>query len=80
MTMWHLARAVAETARISAPTIVEGLTGRLTPELCDERLADWSRRLLLQAKVTLDVEGLERAPTNEAFVVMSNHNPTTTSP
>jgi 1-acyl-sn-glycerol-3-phosphate acyltransferase len=73
MTMWHLARAVAETARISAPTILGGLTGKLTPELCDERLLEWSRRLLAQAKITLQVEGLERAPANEAFVVMSNH-------
>jgi 1-acyl-sn-glycerol-3-phosphate acyltransferase len=73
MTMWHLARAVVETVRISAPTIVEGLTGSLSPEVCDERLLEWSRRLLLQANVTLHIEGLERAPANEAFVVMSNH-------
>jgi 1-acyl-sn-glycerol-3-phosphate acyltransferase len=77
MTLWHLARAVVETARISAPTIAEGLTGALTPEVCDERLAEWSRRLLLQAKITLRVEGLDRArtpgETDETFVVMSNH-------
>ena len=73
MTMWHLARAVVETARISAPTIVEGLTGSLTPEVCDDRLLEWSRRLLEQAKIQLHVEGLARAPANEAFVVMSNH-------
>lgn len=73
MTMWHLARAVVETARISAPTIVEGLTGSLTPEVCDERLLEWSQRLLGQAKIKLHVEGLERAPASEAFVVMSNH-------
>lgn len=73
MTLWHLARAVAETARISVPTLVEGLRGSLTPEQCDERLQLWSRRLLVQAGVTLRVEGLERAPANETFVVMSNH-------
>lgn len=73
MTMWHLARAVAETASISVPTLVEGLFGRLTPEMCDARLLEWSERLLEQAKVTLIVEGLDRAPANEAFVVMSNH-------
>src|SRR5262245_60078187 len=73
MTLWHLARAVAETARISVPVLLEGLTGRLTEEVCDERLQLWSRRLLLQARVTLRVEGLERAPADEAFVVMSNH-------
>ena len=73
MTLWHLAQAVAETARISAPTLFEGLTGSLTPELCDARLDEWSRRLLEQAKIHLEVRGLERAPANEAFVVMSNH-------
>jgi 1-acyl-sn-glycerol-3-phosphate acyltransferase len=73
MTLWHLARAVAETARISAPTLVDGLTGRLSPEVCDARLLEWSRRILLQADVRLHVEGLDRAPANEAFVVMSNH-------
>ena len=73
MTLWHLARAVAETARISVPTLVDGLAGSLTPELCDERLQLWSRRLLLQAGVMLRVEGLERAPAGETFVVMSNH-------
>lgn len=73
MTLWHLARAVAETARISAPTLVDGLTGRLSPQVCDDRLLEWSRRILLQAGVQLQVEGLERAPADEAFVVMSNH-------
>ena len=73
MTLWHLARAVAETARISAPTIVEGLTGRLTPEVCDARLLEWSRRLIEQAGIELVVTGLERAPADETFVVMSNH-------
>jgi 1-acyl-sn-glycerol-3-phosphate acyltransferase len=73
MTLWHLARAVAETVRISVPTLVDGLTGSLTPEICDERLQLWSRRLLQQAGVMLRVEGLERAPSDETFVVMSNH-------
>jgi len=73
MTLWHLARAVVATARISVPTLIDGLVGNLTPELCDERLQLWSRRLLLQAGVMLRVEGLERAPAGETFVIMSNH-------
>src|SRR5262252_9168914 len=73
MTFWHLARAVAETARISVPTLIEGLSGKLTAAGCDERLMLWSRRLLEQAGITLRVEGLERLPADEAFVVMSNH-------
>jgi 1-acyl-sn-glycerol-3-phosphate acyltransferase len=73
MTLRHLAHAIVETARISVPTLVEGITGKLTPEICDQRLFDWSAKLLEQAKITLQVEGLERAVPGEAFVIMSNH-------
>lgn len=73
MTIAHLATAVLETARISAPTVVQGLLGTLTPEACDRRLDSWSKKLLSLASVDLQVEGLEHAPPDEAFVVMSNH-------
>lgn len=73
MTLYHLATAIYETALISAPTIVEGLVGRLTPEQCDARLSEWSRKLLELAQVRLEVQGLEHAPPGETFVVMSNH-------
>jgi 1-acyl-sn-glycerol-3-phosphate acyltransferase len=73
MTLAHLATAIYETAVISAPTLVEGLVGTLTASKCDERLEDWSRKLLDDAEITLEVEGLERAPSSETFVIMSNH-------
>ena len=73
MTLYHLATAVLETARISAPTLVEGLIGKLTPEQCDARLDTWSRKLLELAGVTLETEGLSHAAPGETFVVMSNH-------
>lgn len=73
MTLYHLATAVYETAVISAPTLVEGLIGRLTPEQCDARLDTWSRKLLELAGVRLETQGLEHAPHGETFVVMSNH-------
>jgi len=73
MTIFHLATAVLETARISAPTIFEGLIGKLTPEQCDARLDAWSRKLLELADVKLEVQGLSHAPPGETFVVMSNH-------
>jgi 1-acyl-sn-glycerol-3-phosphate acyltransferase len=73
MTLRHLAQAIVETARISIPTLVEGITGKLTPQICDQRLFDWSAKLLEQAQITLQVEGLERAVPGEAFVIMSNH-------
>ena len=73
MTMRHLALAITETARISVPTLVAGVTGTLTPEICDERLQTWSARLLAQAKVDLHVSGQQNAPSGETFVIMSNH-------
>jgi 1-acyl-sn-glycerol-3-phosphate acyltransferase len=73
MTLGHLTFAVVETARISIPTLIEGFSGKLSPELCDQRLNDWSHKLLDNAKVQLEVEGLELATPGEAFVVMSNH-------
>ncbi|MET0386910.1 MAG: lysophospholipid acyltransferase family protein [Polyangiales bacterium] len=73
MTLAHLATAVYETARISAPTIVQGLLGTLTAEDCDRRLDTWSAKLLQLAEVDLRVDGLSLAPLDETFVVMSNH-------
>lgn len=73
MTLLHLARAVMATARISVPTMLEGVTGRLTPEVCDARLYAWSRVLVEQAGIELQVNGLGRLPGDEAFVIMSNH-------
>ncbi len=65
--------AVAETLRISAPTVIDAALGRLTREGCDHRLAEWSTRLLREAEIELDVHGDEHARTGETFVVMSNH-------
>ena len=74
MASWFLsARAVWETFLISAPTIVDGLFGRVTIEKCDVRLRRWATRLLDQADVTRVIEGAEHATTDEVFVVMSNH-------
>ncbi|HEY2733937.1 MAG TPA: lysophospholipid acyltransferase family protein [Polyangiales bacterium] len=73
MTLRHLALAIAETARISIPTLVDSFSGKLTPEICDQRLLDWSGKLLEQAQIHLRVDGLEHAAPGEAFVIMSNH-------
>lgn len=69
------ARGMAETLAISAPTVFDGFTGRLSMQVCDERLERWSRRLLEQAGVELVVVGRENlaARPGETFVVMSNH-------
>ena len=73
MTLGFLARAVATTAKISIPTLVEAASGTLDPRTCDERLDQWSQRLLSDARIELSVRGLEHATPGENFVVMSNH-------
>lgn len=66
-------RGMAETLAISAPTVIEAFQGRVQRPICDERLARWSRRLLEQAEVDLEVHGYEQVPKDETFILMSNH-------
>ena len=73
MTLGVLAKAVATTAKISVPTLIEAARGQLEPRTCDARLDDWARRLLADAKIELTVLGLDRASPTETYVVMSNH-------
>lgn len=68
-----LARVAAETLRISLPTLVEAARGTVSSRVCDERLDSWSRRLLEQAGLRLDVTGRENLTEGEGYVVMSNH-------
>jgi 1-acyl-sn-glycerol-3-phosphate acyltransferase len=72
MSMGHLLHAVAVTLRISVPTLLEALRGRLTDEASDARLDWWSKQLLEKAQVSLHSSGVERAG-HGPFVVMSNH-------
>jgi 1-acyl-sn-glycerol-3-phosphate acyltransferase len=69
-----LARVLAETFRICAPTVIEAATGRAgRMDVYDQRIDEWSRRLLKAAKIELIVHGKEHLASDEAFVVMSNH-------
>jgi len=66
--------AVAETLRSSASIAAGGALGRLTRQACDQKIAAWSSRLVREAAVRLDVEGLDLVrDTDETFVLMSNH-------
>ncbi|MEZ4226109.1 MAG: lysophospholipid acyltransferase family protein [Polyangiaceae bacterium] len=69
-----MAKVLAETAKITFPTALEGALrrgGQL--ELYDARLAAWSANMLDVADVDLEVSGREHLGRGEAFVVMSNH-------
>ncbi len=69
-----LARIVVETLRICVPTVLEASTGRGGEmDLYDQRIDEWSRRLVGFADINLMVTGQEHVAPGEAFVVMSNH-------
>jgi 1-acyl-sn-glycerol-3-phosphate acyltransferase len=73
VTLLHLAHATYHTLRICVPTVIQSALGTLTTPTCDARLDSWSRAIVRFAKIDIEVEGIERAPIDEAFVVMSNH-------
>ena len=73
MGILHWLDAIAATARISAPTVAEGLTGRLTPQRCDERLDWWSGDIVRRAGLRIEVRGADHAGGAEPLIVMSNH-------
>lgn len=67
------------TLEISIPTLFETVTGRLTTDAVERRLAYWSRNLVEAAGIELSVEGRENLPPS-AFVCMSNHESHTDIP
>ena len=64
---------LAQTLRISAPTVVEALLGRVRRNVCDDRLSWWAGQLQREAAIDLRVVGREHVTSGEQFVVMSNH-------
>jgi 1-acyl-sn-glycerol-3-phosphate acyltransferase len=73
MAIRHLPNVLYETARISIPTLVDAYRGKASHEKFDERLFDWSARILRCADAKLSIEGVPIPPPTESFVVMSNH-------
>lgn len=66
-------RTVYEIARVTLPTYVESFRGEVSPDLVDDRLAEFARRVVANTRMELHVEGRERVPSDRAFVYMSNH-------
>lgn len=77
MSIGHLLHAAGVTLRISVPTLIDALRGKLSAEVCDERLDWWSKQLLNEAQASLEVRGIahRELPMGLAgpYVVMSNH-------
>ncbi|WP_394820880.1 lysophospholipid acyltransferase family protein [Pendulispora albinea] len=66
-------RTVYETLAISWPTVVDAAFGRVTKDVCDERLRSWSQKVVAHARIDLLVRGRENLEPGRAYLVMSNH-------
>jgi 1-acyl-sn-glycerol-3-phosphate acyltransferase len=65
---------IYETLVISWPTVVDAFAGRVTMQVCDERLASWAAEIAKHTAYDLEVIGRENLGTHgESFLVMSNH-------
>ncbi len=64
---------IAHTAKVCAPTVVEGTLGKLRREKADARLDEWSKVAAWLADMRIDVSGAEHIDPGETYVVMSNH-------
>lgn len=68
-----LAVATARTLAISFPTVFDQLRGRTSMDACDARLKSWSRALLDDVGIRVEVRGEENLQPRAPMVVMSNH-------
>ncbi len=65
-------RCFYHTLRISVPTVLDAIVGRLSAARCDDRLRDWAESLVRITGTGLQVSGVGNIP-QEPCVVMSNH-------
>ena len=68
-----ISRAILTTCVLSSVTIWDSVRGRLTLDRGDEIVREWSRRLLKQVDVHLNITGLDNIDPRQTYVVMSNH-------
>ena len=66
-------RNAAETLAACVPTILDASRGKLTKAVCDRRIRAWSEAIVRNAKLKVQVEGLEHFDATRTCVVMSNH-------
>ena len=67
------ARNVYETLAISFPTMLEAFAGRVTRQVCDERLNRWARHVVENAHIELELIGRDNVVPGVTYLVMSNH-------
>ncbi len=65
--------AMYETFLISFPTVVDGALGRVSKEVCDQRLDGWGKKIVKHARMDVEVVGRENLIPGQTYLVMSNH-------
>jgi 1-acyl-sn-glycerol-3-phosphate acyltransferase len=74
MSLVQTLMGIVDTGRISVPTVIESVFGAVPTDVADARLDWWSKKLLSDARIELDVRGREHAGDDrEPLIVMSNH-------
>lgn len=68
-----MARIAAWSLEVCAPTVLEALAGRVSREVCDARIARWSKHLVDEVGARIEVTGREHLEDRSPVVVMSNH-------
>ena len=68
-----MAHVAIQTLRISVPTIIDATLGKISTQVCNERLNLWSRQLVQGAAIRMQVSGRDHLVTGEGYIVMSNH-------
>lgn len=66
-------RNVYETFAISFPTMIEAVRGRVTKQVCDDRLDRWARNIVRNNRMNVTVTGRENVAPGKTYLVMSNH-------
>jgi 1-acyl-sn-glycerol-3-phosphate acyltransferase len=65
--------AIYETLAISFPTVVDATLGRVSKQVCDDRLDGWGKKIVAHARMDVTVVGREHVRDGHTFLVMSNH-------
>lgn len=74
MSLRQTLEGMFDTARISFPTVADSLRGPVPAAVTERRLDWWSKKVLRDAEVDLEVRGMENAgDCREPMIVMSNH-------
>jgi 1-acyl-sn-glycerol-3-phosphate acyltransferase len=78
-------RNVYETLHVCAPTVVDAFRGKVTRQLCDDRIESWARQIVTNNAMRISVHGRENieparlgraegeGPGPLPYLVMSNH-------